>query len=84
MEDQNVIIFLDKVKKLIELGNKPKAIIEIDALMELLNKNVARSTGKIEPVHIPDKDFGISPYEFGIENRQKINEIINFLNRRFM
>ena len=30
MEDQNIVLFLDKIKKLLELGNKPKAIAEID------------------------------------------------------
>jgi len=73
MDDQNVIIFLDKIKKLLELGNKPKAITEIEAIMEMLTKQITRKNGKlILPIPHPVT-----------ESENKLNEIIHFINGRF-
>jgi len=44
MENQNVIIFLDKIKKLIELGNKPKAISEIEIITIQLERQIRKKT----------------------------------------
>lgn len=87
MEDTNVVIFIDKVKKLIELGNKPKAIIEIEALEYLLNREISKKKGKLfTPITIPpptdtEKANPIFMREF--ELAHKINEIVTFLNGRF-
>jgi len=86
MEDQNVILFMDKIKKLIELGNKPKAVSEIEALDVLLQKAITRKKGKhFIPLSVPtpteeDKSNLIIMRDFEIAN--KVNEIINFLNNR--
>lgn len=42
MEDQNIILFLDKIKKLIELGNKPKAVTEIESLELVLTREITK------------------------------------------
>ena len=87
MDDQNVIIYLDKIKKLIELGNKPKAITEIDAIMVMLNKKMARKNGKLfQLIVIPQatetersNPIFMRDFELG----HKMNEILTFLNDRF-
>jgi len=87
MENQNVIIFLDKVKKLLELGNKPKAIIEIDTLITLLERAVLKKKGKrFIPITIPEateteKANPIFMRDFELAHKQ--NEVILFLNERF-
>ena len=88
MEDQNIILFLDKIKKLLEIGNKPKAITEIETLETLLVRAVNKKQGKrFLPITIPEpteteKANPIFLREFEIAN--KVNEIINFLNDRHM
>ena len=87
MEDQNIVLFLDKIKKLIELGNKPKAITEIEALETLLIREVTKKKGKhFLPIVIPkttetERANPIFLREF--ELAEKINEIIYFLNNRY-
>jgi len=87
MEDSNILIFLDKIKKLLELGNKPKAILEIDGLELLLSREISRKKGKqFVPITIPpatetEKANPIFMREFELAN--KINEIIYFLNNRY-
>jgi len=73
MDDQNVIIYLDKILKLLELGNKPKAITEIEAIMVMLDKQVARKKGLL-----------ILPILHAqTETDNKVNEIIHYINGRF-
>jgi len=87
MEDSNVIIFIDKVKKLIELGNKPKAITDIELLELELNRAISKKKGKlftlitVPPPTDTEKANPIFLREFELAN--KINEIITFLNGRF-
>lgn len=87
MEDANVIVFLDKIKKLLELGNKPKAIDEIDGLELLLTRQISLKNGKqFMPITIPqptetEKANPIFMRDF--ELAHKINEIIHFLNNRY-
>jgi len=72
-----MVLFLDKVMKLLELGNKPKAIIEIHTLISLLERQITKKKGKqILPIPIA----AISDQDVDL---QKINEIINFINNRF-
>lgn len=86
MEDQNVVLFLDKIKKLLELGNKPKAIQEIEQLEILLIHAVTKKKGKLFlPIIIPEpteteRANPIFLRDFELAN--KINELINFLNHR--
>lgn len=87
MDDQNVLIFMDKVKKLLEMGNKPKAIIDIDTLITVLERAVLKKKGKrFIPITIPEateteKANPIFMRDFELANKQ--NEVINFLNERF-
>jgi len=84
MDSQNVIIFLDKVKKLIELGNKPKAISEIETITIQLEHQIRKKQGKIiVPLLIPGVDEISNEKSFSIDNRKKLNEIISFINKRF-
>ena len=84
MEDQNIIIFLDKIKKLIELGNTPKAADEIDTLIMELERHIRKRRGMvIVPLIIPGTDEMSKPMQFARDNSQKINEIIQFINKRF-
>jgi len=86
MEDQNIILFLDKIKKLIELGNKPKAVTEIESLELVLTREITKKKGKqFIPISVPtpteaDKSNLIIMRDFEICN--KVNEIIYFLNNR--
>ncbi len=88
VDDQNVIIYLDKIKKLLELGNKPKAIIEIEAIIIMLTKQVAKKKGKLVlPIVIPsptetERANPIFLREFELAN--KINEVIHILNDRYV
>ena len=87
MEDQNIVLFLDKIKKLIELGNKPKAVTEIDALETMLIREINKKKGKLFlPITIPEpteteKANPIFLREFEVAH--KVNEIVNFLNNRY-
>lgn len=84
MENQNIIIFLDKIKKLIELGNTPKAADEIDTLIIQLEHHIRKKQGMvIVPLIIPNVDGISQPIQFSLDNRKKLNEIIQFINKRF-
>jgi len=84
MENQNVIIFLDKIKKLIELGNKPKAISEIEIITIQLEHQIRKKQGKIIlPLLIPSAQNITKSKSFSLDNRKKLNEIIHFINGRF-
>ena len=84
MENQNIIIFLDKMKKLIELGNTPKAADEIDTLIIQLEHHIRKKQGMvIVPLVIPNVDETSQPIQFSLDNRKKLNEIIQFINKRF-
>jgi len=69
------------------MGNKPKAISEIEGLEMLLSRAIARKGGKqFLPIIIPpatetEKANPIFMREFELAN--KINEIIYFLNNRY-
>jgi len=84
MENQNVIIFLDKIKKLIELGNTPKAISEIEIIIIELERQIRKKQGKIIlPLVIPSVHNITKSKSFSLDNRKKLNEIIHFINGRF-
>lgn len=87
MEDQNVIIFMDKIKKLLELGNKSKAITEIDTLETMLGRAISKKKGKvIIPITIPqatETEMANPIFMREFEIAGKVNEIISFLNGRF-
>lgn len=87
MEDTNIIMFMDKIHKLIELGNKPKALTEIEVLMEMLQKQINNKKGKIIiPITIPqptetERANPIFLREFELAG--KVNEIIKIINERW-
>ena len=84
MEDQNVIIFCDKVKKLIDYGNHPKAVSEIDTLIVELEHKMRKKNGKvILPLPVPEPSQISDEAKFSLDTRKKQNEIIEFINRRF-
>ncbi len=84
MEDQNVVIILDKIKKLIELGNTPKAVSEIQTIITQLEHHIRKKKGKIiTPLPIVSSKEISHSKQFALDNRKKINEIITFMNKRF-
>ena len=84
MEDQNIIIFLDKIKKLLELGNKPKAIAEIEVIMVILQNKIAKKNGKLfRLITIPQQTEATDSTLRDFELAHKVNEIITFLNERY-
>ena len=78
MEDQNVVVMLDKFKKMLELGNKEKVITDMDVTIHMLEKQVRRKDGKIIET-IPTTMIGEEPELL----KQKINQIVIFINDRF-
>jgi len=78
LQIENIIIFLDKVKKLLELGNIPKASLEINGLLETLHKEQVRKNGLNIPYLLPHDPQNPTIIEY------KINEIATFLNKRFV
>jgi len=79
---------LDSIHKLLELGNTPKAKLEIQATIDMLVRDKNKRAGKIvNLLHIPqytekelkDDTLLVMLVEFG----NKINEISSFLNQRF-
>lgn len=86
MEDQNVVIFLDKIKKDLEMHKVPQTITHIEALETELLRSISKKKGlQIVPITIPpatetEKANPIFMREFELAG--KINEIIYFLNQR--
>ncbi|KKN76223.1 hypothetical protein LCGC14_0372490 [marine sediment metagenome] len=87
MNDSNIVIFLDKIKKNLEMNKVPQTIADIDTLLILLQRDLLKKKGKqIIPITIPpttetEKANPIFLREFELAN--KLNEIIFFLNERF-
>jgi len=79
-----VIVFCDDVKRLLELGNVPKAIIGITALMEQAEKEKQKLTKvyKIQPLNAKSIDSLSDAIIIFGEFREKLNEVINYMNRR--
>jgi len=87
MEDQNLLIFVDKIKKLLELGNTPKAINELDGVIIILSRVIAKKKGKLfEIITIPqatETELANPIFMRDFEIANKLNEVITFLNGRF-
>lgn len=87
LQNENVIQILDKVSKLLDLGNIPLAKKEIIGTLEILTRECNRKEGKIfQEIHIPqmtETEFKNPVLQRDFEISQKVNEIINFLNNRF-
>ena len=84
MEDQNIIIILDKIKKLIELGNTPTAVSEIDTIIVQLEHHIRKKQGKIIiPLPIVSIEEISHSKQFALDNRKKLDEVIRFINKRF-
>ena len=87
LDDSNVIIILDKIKKLLELGNKPKAIIDLDAVILTLERKISKKKGRrFQLITIPtptetEKSNPIFMRDF--ELAHKIYEMLVFLNERY-
>lgn len=78
---------MDEIKKLLELGNKPKAILKLDTLIIILEREMLKRNGKrFLPLHIPvatetSKTNPLLIRDCEIASKQ--NEIIHFLNERY-
>lgn len=87
MQNENVIQLLDKVSKLLDLGNIPKAKEEVHGTLEILMRECSRKDGKIfQEIHIPqmsDTEMKNPILQRYFEVAQKTNEVIHFLNHRF-
>ena len=87
MQNENVIQILDKVSKLLQLGNIPAAKREIEGTLEILQRDLNKKNGKIfQEIHIPqmtETEFKNPLLQRDFEISQKVNEIIFFLNHRF-
>jgi len=87
VEDTNVVIFLDKIKKNLEMNMVPQSITAIEVLETELMRHISKKKGKqILPITIPDptdteKSNPIFLREFELAG--KVNEIIHFINNRF-
>lgn len=79
-----VIVFCDDVIKLLELGNIPKAKIAITALMEQAEKEKLGKTKvyKIQPLNPHTVDSLTDMILVSKEFREKLNELIHYVNRR--
>ena len=47
METYNVLQIMDTILKLLQLGNTPKAIQEIEGIIAILNHEVIKKQGKL-------------------------------------
>ena len=90
MDDMNTLQILDKIKKNIERGAVPIAMIEIESTMTMIDRKINLAKGKrFDELHIQqDLPLMISETSMATqkeltETRQKCNEIIRFLNERF-
>jgi len=87
MENENVIQMLDNIHKLLELGNIPKALNEIQGTIDMLVRDKNKKAGKIvDPIHVPqftEKELKDPIMQLYFEFGNKINEIASFLNQRF-
>jgi len=87
MEDTNIVVWLDKIKKKLELGMVPQTIMDIEVLENELLRYIAKKKGvQIVPITIPEpteteKANPIFMRDFEIAG--KTNEIIHFINNRF-
>jgi len=87
MEDQNIVIFLDKLKKNLEMNMVPQSITTIETLEIELMRNISKKKGKhILPITIPEpteteRSNPIFLREFELAG--KVNEVIHFINNRF-
>jgi len=87
MEDQNVVLFLDKIKKNLEMNKVPQTITDIEILETVLMKAISKNKGnQIIPITIPEpteteKANPIFLREFELAG--KVNEVIHFINNRF-
>jgi len=89
MEDQNVVILLDKFAKLLEQGNVPKVIAEIYATITTLERNLTKAKGIRVPLinmnelhaHLVSSDVPLANDIKNIANHQ--NMLAKFINERF-
>lgn len=87
MENENVIQFADKILKLLQLGNIPKSIEELEAVISMLQREIARRGGKrFQLISIPqmtetEEKNPLLQRDFELAN--KLNEVLQFLNNKF-
>jgi len=88
MENEFVINMLDNIHKLLELGDVPKAQLEIKGTIDMLVRDKNKKAGKIvNPLNIPqytESEMLKAPYlKVYLDLGNKINEMASFLNQRF-
>ena len=87
MDDNNLIMLLDKIKKNLERGAVPIAIADIDAALLVLQRHVDKAKGKrFQPMVISqmtDVERNNAILQRNFELTKRFNEIVFFLNERF-
>ena len=88
METYNVLQIMDTILKLLQLGNTPKAIQEIEGIIAILNHEVIKKQGKLfQLINVPqmtETELKNPMLQRDFELANKLNEIITFLNNRFV
>jgi len=79
-----VIVFCDDVIKLLQLGNIPKAELALNGLLEQAQKEQKKQTKvyQIQPLNAKSIDSLADAIVIFGEFREKLNEVINYVNRR--
>lgn len=87
MQNENVIQVLDKVSKLLQLGNSAAALKEVDGALEILVRECAKKDGKLfQELTLPqysEQELKDPVNLMRLQYGNKLNEIIHFLNHRF-
>ena len=87
MENQNVIQLLDKWIKNLDMNMTPQVLSDMKATLDIIKATERKKKGKlfltlVVPQADPNEQFNVDATHV-IENRRKINEIVNFLNERY-
>jgi len=79
-----VIVFCDDVIKLLELGNIPKAIAALAGLLEQAEKEKRKNSKiyNLKPLQAKTIDSLTDAIVIFGEFREKVNELVDYTNRR--
>jgi len=87
MENENIVQFTDKVIKLLQLGNIPKSIQELESVRDMLQRDIVRRGGKrFQLINIPqmtETELKNPLLQRDFELANKLNEVLSFLNSKF-
>jgi hypothetical protein len=88
MESSNLIQLLDKWIKDLEMNKVPQTLADMQGVISMLKQAEWKKKGKLfEPLHIEqlldENKLASTPKLEMFETRNKINEIIKYLNDRY-